>query len=705
MKTFAGSITTERRWVEQRMSHAPKVAVALAALAASLVPAPAAGADPPQTPEERAAGLVSQLTLDEKITQLHGIQDSEHQRFVPGVPRLGVPPLRITNGPAGVGPSDDRPQKPATALPAPIGLAATFDTGLARVYGRVQGGETRDLAHSLLEAPDINMTRVPQNGRTFETYGEDPFLAGQVSAADIRGVQSQGIIAEVKHFAANNQETNRFNVDERIDERTLQEIYLPAFETSVKEGHAASVMCAYPKVNGTFACENPALLQGVLREQWGFGGFVQSDFGATHSTVASAVAGEDLEMATGRFFDSAMRDAVRSGQIGEPVIDRMIARRYAVMIRFGLFDRPLTPSPIPVETNGAIARRVAEQGTVLLKNDAGQLPLDAAKTRSVAVIGPFAGAARTGGGGSSHVVPLYTVDPVTGIKSKLAPDAAVTTADGSDVAAAAALAKAADVAIVMVGDDETEGRDRPNLSLSGTQDDLVSAVAAANPHTVVVLKSGAPVLMPWLDQVPAVVEAWYPGEEDGNVVAGVLFGSVNPSGKLPVTFPRAEGDTPASTPDRWPGVNGVATYSEGLRIGYRWYDAQGIAPLFPFGYGLSYTSFRFGRLSVTPGSTSSGHVTVGADVTNTGDRAGADVAQAYVSAPASAGEPPRQLRGFAKVFLAPGETKHVTFRLDARAFSVWNATTHAWTLVPGRHGISVGDSSRDLPLNGVVTIS
>jgi beta-glucosidase len=683
------------------MTHVSKVAIAFAALVASLLQSPGAGA---QTPEERAAQLVSQLTLEEKITQLHGIQDSEHQRFVPGVPRLGIPPLRITNGPAGVGPSDDRTQKPATALPAPISLAATFDTGLADAYGKIQGGETRDLAHSLLEAPDINLTRVPQNGRTFETYGEDPFLAGQLSAADIRGIQGRGIIAEVKHFTANNQETNRFTVDERIDERTLQEIYLPAFETSVKQGRAGTVMCAYPKVNGLFACENPPLLQNVLRDQWGFDGFVQSDFGATHSTAASALAGEDLEMPTGQFFDSAMRDAIQSGQVSEPVIDRMIARRYAVMIRFGLFDRPLTLSPIPVETDGVIARQIAEQGTVLLKNDAAQLPLDAARTRSVAVIGPFAGAARTGGGGSSHVVPLYTVDPATGIKNHLPPGAAVTSNNGSDVTAAAALAKQADVAVVMVGDNESEGSDRPNLSLSGNQDQLVSAVAAANPRTVVVVKSGAPVLMPWLDQVPAVVEAWYPGEEDGNVVADVLFGAVNPSGKLPVTFPRAEGDTPAHTPDRWPGIDGVATYSEGLQIGYRWYDAQRIAPLFPFGYGLSYTTFRFGHLSVTPDSTSSGHVTVGADVTNTGGRAGADVAQLYVSAPPSAGEPPRQLKGFTKVFLRPGETRHVTFTLDARAFSVWNTTTHSWTLVPGQHGVSVGDSSRELPLNGNVSI-
>ncbi|MCW2946367.1 MAG: bglX [Actinoallomurus sp.] len=688
-------------------THAVKGLAALSVLVASLVAAPdvgAAGTRPARTPEQRAAQLVSQLTLDEKITQLHGIQDADHQRYVPGVPRLGIPPLRVTNGPAGVGPSDDRQQKPATALPAPIGLAATFDTGLAGVYGMVEGSETRDLAHSVLEAPDINMTRVPQNGRTFETYGEDPYLAGRLSAANIRGIQGQGIIAEVKHYAANNQETNRFNVDEKVDERALQEIYLPAFEASVKAGHVGTVMCAYPKVNSTFACENPYLLDTVLRGQWGFDGFVQSDFGATHSTVASAVAGEDLEMPTGKYFDTAMRQAVDSGQIKESVIDQMITRRYAVMIRFGLFDRPLTPSPIPVERDGAIARQVAEQGTVLLKNANAQLPLDPAKTHSVAVIGPYAGAAHTGGGGSSHVVPLYTVDPVTGVKKRLPSGSTVSYADGSDVTAAAALAKSADVALVMVGDQETEGKDRPNLSLSGDQDQLVAAVAEANPHTVVVVKSGAPVLMPWLDKVPAVIEAWYPGEEDGNAVSAVLFGDVNPSGKLPVTFPRAEGDTPAHTPDRWPGVNGTVTYSEGLQIGYRWYDGQDITPLFPFGYGLSYTTFRYGDLSVSRALAPGGHVRVGVDVTNTGSRAGADVAQVYLSAPASAGEPPRQLKGFQKVYLRPGQTRHVTFTLDQRAFSVWDPAVHAWTTVRGQYQVSVGDSSRDLPLRATVRV-
>jgi beta-glucosidase len=660
--------------------------------------------DASQSPAKRAAELVAQMTLDEKITELHGIQNSEHRRFVPGIDRLSIPPLVITNGPAGVGPGDDPQQQAATALPAPISLAASFDRSLAEQYGVITGAETRDLAASLLEGPDINIARVPVNGRTFEGFGEDPYLAGQLSVGNIDGIQSQGIIAEVKHYAANNQEANRLAVNGVIDDRTLHEIYLPHFEASVRDAHAGTVMCAYPKVNGTFACENDPLLVDILRGQWGFDGFVQSDFGAAHSTVASAQAGMDLEMPTGPFYGDAMKQAVLAGQVSMQTIDTLLIRRFTVMMRFGLFDRPLTKSPIPVEADGAFARSAAEDGTVLLKNEAGQLPLDASALHSVAVIGPFAGAAKTGGGGSSHVVPLYTVNPVDGIKSRVGPDVTVSYNDGSDAAAAAAVAQSADVAIVMVGDNETEGSDRSSLALSGNQDQLVTSVAAANPHTVVVAKSGGPILMPWAAQVPAIVEAWYPGEEDGNAVAAVLFGDANPSGKLPISFPKADGDVPAHTPEQYPGVNGTATYSEGLQVGYRWYDAQGIAPLFPFGYGLSYTTFAFSHLTVSPVLVPGGNVSASVDVTNTGSRAGADVAQVYVAQPASTGEPPRQLVGFQKVELAPGQTKHITFTLGQRAFSTWDSAAQQWGTADGQYGVYVGDSSRSLPLHGTVTI-
>ena len=657
------------------------------------------------SPDERAASIVAQMTLDEKITELHGVQNADHRRYVPGIPRLGIPPLRITNGPAGAGPGDDPKQPAATALPAPISLAASFDPSIARQYGVVTGAETGDLAHSLLEGPDVNIARVPVNGRTFEGYGEDPYLAAQIGVQNIQGIQSKGIIAEVKHYAANNQETNRFSVNEIIDDRTLHEIYLPHFEAAVKDGHAGSVMCAYNKVNGPYACENDYLLRDVLRGQWGFDGFVQSDFGAAHSTAASAMAGMDLEMPTGPFYGDAMKQAVESGQVSMQTIDTLLKRRFATMIRFGLFDRPLTESPIPAAENGKFARSTAEAGTVLLKNTGAQLPLDAAALHSVALIGPYAGAAKTGGGGSSKVVPAYTVNPVDGIKNRVGPGVDVSYSDGKDPAAAAALARSADVAIVMVGDNESEGSDRPNLALSGDQDQLVESVAAANPHTVVVVKSGGPVLMPWIDQVPATVEAWYPGEEDGNAVAAVLFGDVNPSGKLPISFPRKDADTPAHTPEQYPGVNGTAAYSEGLKVGYRWYDAEDIAPLFPFGYGLSYTTFAYSNLDVSPILTPDGHITVGVDVTNTGRRAGSEVAQVYVADPSAAGEPPKQLKGFQKASLRPGETKHLTFKLDQRAFSIWDSAAQQWTTVHGQYGVYVGGSSRDLPLHGTVTVN
>jgi beta-glucosidase len=649
------------------------------------------------SPEQRAAQLVGQMTLDEKISQTHTTLRGAGgiARFVPGVPRLGIPDFLISNGPAGVGTGAVPTQPDATALPAPVALAASFDTGLARDYGVVEGRETGNVGHSLIEAPDVNMVRVYQNGRAFENYGEDPYLAGQLAIANVRGIQSQGVLAEVKHYAANDQETDRKTVHEVIDDRTLHELHLPAFEEAVTRGHVAAVMCAYPQVNDAFACENKHLITDVLRNQWGFTGFVQSDASATHTAVGSASAGQDLELRDNGPYDEELRQAVVDGRVSMSTLDTMIVRRLAVEIRAGLFDHPRTITPIDAAKGGKVARQVAEQSAVLLKNTKNQLPLT--HPRSIAVIGPYAEAVHPGGGGSSHVNPLYTVSPVDGIRQR--GGVTVTSSNGADPAAAATLAGNADVAVVIVGDVEKEGADRPNLSLGGNQDDLVRAVVAANPHTVVVLNSGAPVLMPWVDEVPAVLQAWYPGEEDGNALAALLFGDVNPSGKLPVTFPRAETQTPVSTPERYPGVNGTVVYSEKLEVGYRWYDAQDEDPLFPFGYGLSYTSFAFGHLRVTPAH---GRVDVEVDVTNTGRRAGAEVAQAYLTFPPSAGEPPRQLKAFAKVYLRPGERRHVRLTLDQRAFAVWDTAAQDWTTVTGRYRVSVGDSSRNLPLSAPV---
>lgn len=654
-------------------------AFTVAVVIGSLIQPAAAHAVPP-TAVARAKAIVAKMTLDEKIDQMHGIKTATQYRVVPGNDRLKIPPLLVTNGPSGVGPGDVV-QPSATALPAPISLAATWDVDASRRFGDIIGSETVNVGRNLMEAPTINIARVPTNGRTFEGYGEDPYLVGELAVANIKAIQDHRVLANVKHYIANNQETNRFKVNEAIDERTLREIYLPAFEASMKQGKSASAMCAFPKINGTFSCEHPWLLTGLARDEWKWDGFYTSDFGAVHSTVESAKAGLDLEMPTGKFFGDELKKAIADGKVTVEEVDAKLVRRFAKMIEFGIFDRPITQTPIPAEKNGAVARALAQEGMVLLKNNSNLLPLDPKALKSIALIGPYAGAAMTGGGGSSKVKPLYTVKPLDGLKSRTS--APISYVDGADIDAAVAAAKAAEVAIVMVGDNATEGKDRPSLALDGNQDALVEAVAAANPKTVVVLKSGGPVLMPWLNKAPAVLEAWYPGEEDGNAVAGVLFGEVNPSGKLPITFPRAPGDVPANTPAQYPGIDGTATYSEGVFVGYRHYDARKIAPLFPFGYGLSYTRFSVNAKVVGP--------VVHVQVINTGKREGSEVVQVYVGSPSTPTlkEAPRELGAFAKVSLKPGERKMVTLTLNDRAFSHWDAQSHNWKITPGQHKISV----------------
>ena len=657
------------------------------------------------SPEQRAELLVKAMTLDEKISQIHMMDDRQrHPREVVAIERLGLPAFKISNGPLGAGPGDSSTPQPATALPSAVGLAASWEPGLAEKFGRLAAEELAARPEHLLEAPGVNIARVPQNGRNFEYFGEDPYLASRLVVPETKGIQSAGIIAEVKHYAANNQEDARKVINEIVDERVLREIYLPAFEAAVKEGDVAAVMCAYPSVNGQFSCENVHLLKEILRGEWGFKGFVQSDYSATHSTLPAARAGLDLSMTNDQHYNANMKEAVRTKQLAESVVDTMLVRRFTQMFRFGFFDKTWTASKVDAKTNGAVAREIAEHAAVLLKNEGNVLPLDATKIHSIALIGPFAGAAHTGGGGSSQVAPLYTVSPLDGLKTVAGANVSINYNDGSDATAAAAAAKSSDVAIVMVGNRDREGADRPNLSLPNNQDGLVSAVSAANPRTIVVLKTGGPVLMPWIAQVPAVLEAWYPGEEDGNVVADIVFGKVNPSGKLPVTFPKGEGDTPAHTPEQWPGVDGVAKYSEGLKVGYRWYDAQNIEPLFAFGHGLSYTTFAIKNLSLPKQASAGRSLQITVDVTNTGSRAGADVVQAYVTFPSSAGEPPRQLKGFEKVKLGPGETKHLTLQLDERAFSIWNTSQNRWAGVPGTFTISVGDSSRNLPVHADVSV-
>jgi beta-glucosidase len=665
-----------------------------------LVAVPTFAMKPPaSTPEARARALVARMTLDEKIAQIHGIRDPTHFRYVPGIPRLGIPPLTITNGPSGVAHGGVSPPQHATALPAPIALAASWDVDLARRYGALAGEETRALGYDLLESPDINIIRVPQNGRAFESFTEDPWLNSRLAVASIEGTQGVGALANVKHYIANNQESGRRSVDEIVGERALREIFMPAFKASVQEANVASLMCAYPMVNGAFSCANGPLLDVVLKQEWKFKGVVISDYGALHSTAPSALNGLDLEMPVGEFFDAPLKAAIQTGEVPIARIDDMLIRRYAQMIRFGLFAPRPKPKPIDVWKNGAEERSISEQTIVLLKNDDAVLPLDGPKLKTIALIGPAALRAKSGGGGNSHVLPFYAIEPANGFEAHMPLSTHVNVFDGNDVAAAVAGAKAADAAVIMVGDDEAEGHDH-SIDLPAAQNALIKAIAKVNPKTIVVLKSGSAITMPWIDDVPAVLEAWYPGEEDGNAVADIVFGNVNPSGKLPITFPRSAKDTLASNPAAYHGDGKTVQYSEGIEIGHRWYDTYHVAPLFPFGFGLSYTTFAYSDLKVTHGKPGTHTAQVSFPLTNTGHRKGAEVTQVYLGFPSisTGDEAPHQLKGFRKLELAPGESREVTLPLDGSSFSYWSVTDHTWHIQPGTYTISVGASSRDLPL-------
>jgi beta-glucosidase len=463
--------------------------------------------------------------------------------------------------------------------------------------------------------------------------GEDPYLTAQLAVADIQGIQSQGVIATIKHYAANNQEYDRTAVDVLIDERTLHEIYLPAFEAAVQQGQVGAVMCAYNKVNTFYACEQPSLLKEILKQNWGFQGFVMSDWGATHSTVQAANAGLAMQMPDGSYFGASLKSAVNNGQVSIATLNDHVHRILRTMFALGLFDRQPTGSPdnnVATQAHAQFARQVAEQGTVLLKNDQSSLPLDTSKIKTIAVIGADASSATTVvGHGSASVTTPYVVTPLQGIINRAGNGITVNYTDKLDQARQTA--KNADVAIVFVNDSESEGSDRNSLSLPNKQDQLVQMVAQANPHTMVVLNTGGPVLMPWVDQVRGIVEAWYPGQEDGNAIAAVLFGDVNPSGKLPMTFPKQASDVPANTAQQYPGINDKVLDSESVFVGYRHYDARKITPLFPFGHGLSYTSFSYSDLSITPNSASpTSTIKVEMDIKNTGSHTGAETAQLYL---------------------------------------------------------------------------
>jgi beta-glucosidase len=686
-------------------------AASLAAVAGTTPPAAAASAACPWVGSsapiaQRVSQLLAKMSVTQKVDLLTGASGSSYVGFIPAIGSLCIPAVNLEDGPAGVGDGMTN----VTQLPAPVDVASTWDASAEQLYGQVIGSEQAAKGTTIDLGPTINIVRDPRWGRAFESIGEDPYLNGTLGAADIRGVQSTGVMAQVKHFAVYNQETNRNTPsdDAVVSTRAEQEIYLPAFQDSVQQGAASSVMCSYSTVNGTYACQNPYLLTTVLRQQFGFGGFVTSDWGATHATAASANAGLNMDMpGNDGYYGSALASAVASGSVTAATLNSLVSPVLTEMFAFGLFDEPPTGSPAQTATSAAHdtdATQLAEEGTVLLRNSAGVLPLTSSDS-SVAVIGTDASSSPlTVGGGSAGVNSSGTVTPLQGIQAAAPSGVTVSYNDGSSDSSAASLAASSSVAVVFVSNDESEGSDLSSIDLSSADNSLISAVAAANPHTVVVLNTGSAVTMPWLSSVAGVLEAWYPGQQDGTSIAALLFGNADPSGHLTVTFPTSLSQVPAATAAQWPGTGGTVQYSEGIDVGYRWYDAKGLTPLFPFGYGLSYTDFSFSNLKVGT-LAQGGAATVTATVTNTGSRAGADVAQLYLTDPAASGEPPRQLEGFTRVSLAPGASQTVTFQLTQRNLQYWNSSSSTWATSTGSYGVEVGDSDANLPLSGTLPVT
>ena len=755
---------------------------------------------------KRAQLLIAAMTLEQKMQQLTGavpevipeLPQCKGGRHVSPIAALNIPTFRITNGPVGLGQNDcvsvsapsrmgvisgetvdlsvytDVTSAKATALPSAMAAAASFDPTVASLYGDVIGTEMLNLALHEFEAPGMNMARLPILGRNFEYFGEDPFLSGTMSVSEIKAIQAKGLIGMAKHYVGNEQETNRKTIQQTVDRQALRELYLLPFEMSVKDGKVASIMCAYNYVNGVHSCENKETLIDILRNDWGFSGYVQSDFWATKSAVGTMNNGMDFMMPTPQqWAPASLTSALTAGTITLAQIDKGLERRYTQMFKYGIFDRPLKQTAIDFTSNGAKARDIGSKAAVLLQNDNNVLPFKSTVqnvvvigkvtqvyTQSAVAGGQVVGKPMGAGGGSSDVVPNYTVSPVEGLQNVLKSlgntTAKVTLVtiqdDNSDLAAAVTAAQRADAVIVMAGTIAEEGADRatftstagtkladsasagssldwytsgnPNSTAtngttnkvknSGTVAMIKAIQAAAPTKTALILKDNAGVSMdPALVGAsgPAILEVWFPGQEDGNIVGDLVFGVKNPSGKLPVTFPFAgQGflDQIAADGSQFPGkllsdgVTAMVSYSEGLQIGYRWYDANNVTPAFPFGHGLSYTTFSVNNPSVTLNSSK---YDVKATVKNSGGKAGTEVVQVYISLPNSANlpglkQPPKRLVGFKKVELAAGASQDVTITIDPAAsnhpLSYWNTSTNLWTTPAGTYTVSVGNSSKNL---------
>ncbi len=711
------------------------------AFAQAPTPAPAEKhpwSDTTLSPDARADMVLKEMTLDEKIDLVHGqgmrgwgkpkandYMSNGGAGWVMGVPRLGIPTIQMSDAAYGVRNSGTNGRY-STALPSNVASASSWDTEAACEYGALIGRELRAQGFNMTLGGGTNLTREPRNGRTFEYMGEDPILAGTLVGNRIKCEQGQHVLGDIKHYAVNDQESGRNEVNAIIGIRALQESDLLAFHIGIQIGNPSAVMCSYNAVNGDFACQNTYLLTDVLKKDWAFPGFVVSDWGGTHSTIKASAAGLDNEQPGEGFFGAALKDAVQAGKVPMAELDEHVHRILRSEFASGIIDFPPQRSVIDIEGGFDISRKLAEQSSVLLKNANNVLPLDRSAVKTIAIIGTNADTGMISGGGSAQVDPpgrpatrwqehvWFPTSPLKAVMAK-APGAKVQFDSGADPATAATLAKNSDVAIVFAHQWESEGMDLPNLSLPDNQDALIAQVAAANPRTIVVLETGTAVTMPWIDKVSGVLEAWYAGSKGADAVANILFGDVNPSAKLPMTFPLSEADLPHPTVVKpAPGGSGArpsqmmgeakptfsVTYDEGLKVGYKWYDAEKKSVLFPFGFGLSYTTYSYSGLKVSAGDPASVTFTV----KNTGSRAGVETAEVYAALPASADEPPKRLVGWSKVALAPGESREVTVSVSRAYLSIYDESAKVWKLVPGEYSFLVGGSSQGFPLTGKTSL-
>ena len=682
---------------------------------------------------ERARLAVQAMTLDEKLKLVYGYLGADFKEknstrpaeshkqsagFVYGVPRLGIPHIWETDAGVGVASQGGPDARPATALPSGLNTAATWDLRTAQAGGAMIGAEARAYGFNVMLAGGVNLMRDPRNGRNFEYGGEDPLLAGRIVGAQIKGIQSNHIVSTLKHFALNDQESGRTTLNVKIDDAAARMSDLLALQIANEEGNPGAVMCAYNRINGVYSCENDYLLNGVLKKDWGFKGWVMSDWGAVHSTVQAANAGLDQQSGMpfdlSDYFGPPLKEAIQNGWVAESRLDDMVGRILYGLFEHGVVDHPVAPAPqtIDAKAHAAVSQQDAQEGMVLLKNSHRTLPLGTGLKR-VAIIGGHADRGVLAGGGSSLVYPAdgnavpgiapttwpgpvmyYPSSPLKAIQKRL-PRAAVAYNDGLDPAAAANLARDSDVVIVFATQWTGEGVDMETLALPDKQDALVAAVAKANPNTVVVLETGGPVTMPWLGQVPAVLEAWYPGSAGGEAIAAVLFGEVNPSGHLPATFPAADAQLPRPKLDGLPWVPDRrfdVDYHEGAAVGYKWFDLKGLTPLFPFGHGLSYTEFALGDLAA---DAKDGIVRASFTVRNTGRVSGKEVAQVYVSPLNTRWEAPKRLAGFQKVDVKPGAAVKGGVTVDPRLLAMYDSASRTWKVEKGDYRVTLAASAAD----------